>query len=262
MPALTACASLPYPVPSDPPDVAGDIKKLAEATDAYLCNNSGKYVGEIFAFWDMGKGYPAGALVADGSTFSPTTYPELNTFLGGNQLPDLRGRFLMGATVAFPARSSGGFTNAIPVAHDHGEADHSHPMLHNHVASSGGESGDHAHGISFMSGGAGGHNHGVAPAGQGIGLAITTYTPGGLAGSGSQALIGPNPFYAEGDHQHAINGGTQGRNAGHTHAITVNNSTVATGSAGGALRTTTEGQDGINRNLPPFFSVVLMMQAR
>ena len=262
MPALTPCASLPYPVPSDPPDVAGDFKRLADAIDAYVCAHSGKAVGEVFAFWDMGKGYPDGALVCDGSTFSPTTYPLLNAWLGGNQLPDLRGRFLMGANPTFPVRTPGGFTNTIPVTHDHGLPNHNHTMLHNHVASTGGESGDHAHGISFMSGGGGAHNHGVAPPGNGIGLVITTFGAGGLAGSGSQAQIGPDPFYAEGDHQHAINGATGGRNAGHTHTVTVNNSTVATGDAGAAGRTSAEGSDGTNRNLPPFFAVTYLMQAR
>jgi len=39
---------------------------------------------------------PSGYLAADGSTFNAATYPELNTALGGNILPDLRGMFLRG----------------------------------------------------------------------------------------------------------------------------------------------------------------------
>ncbi len=32
-----------------------------------------------------------GWLLCDGSSFSGTTYPDLNTFLGGTTLPDMRG---------------------------------------------------------------------------------------------------------------------------------------------------------------------------
>ena len=39
---------------------------------------------------------PSGYLYADGSTFDALVYPELNTVLGGNTLPDLRGVFLRG----------------------------------------------------------------------------------------------------------------------------------------------------------------------
>jgi len=38
----------------------------------------------------------ANYLVCDGSTFNATTYPDLNTLLGGNTLPNLKGKFLVG----------------------------------------------------------------------------------------------------------------------------------------------------------------------
>ncbi|MEN0046204.1 MAG: tail fiber protein [Bacteroidota bacterium] len=40
---------------------------------------------------------PTGWLVCNGSTFNAGTYPELNTVLGGNTLPNFNGRFPLGA---------------------------------------------------------------------------------------------------------------------------------------------------------------------
>ncbi|MEM6699992.1 MAG: tail fiber protein, partial [Bacteroidota bacterium] len=39
---------------------------------------------------------PSGWLLCDGSTFNTSTYPDLNSVLGGNTLPDFRGRFPLG----------------------------------------------------------------------------------------------------------------------------------------------------------------------
>jgi microcystin-dependent protein len=51
-------------------------------------------IGAILAFY--GSTIPSGWLLCDGSTFSATTYPSLQTFLGSTTLPDLRGYFLRG----------------------------------------------------------------------------------------------------------------------------------------------------------------------
>jgi microcystin-dependent protein len=51
---------------------------------------------------------PNGFLFCDGSTFSAVTYPALNTLLGGNTLPDLRGKFIIGASGTYPAGTIGG----------------------------------------------------------------------------------------------------------------------------------------------------------
>jgi hypothetical protein len=58
--------------------------------------------GRVGSYWDYaGSSIPNWLsacslppyLNCDGSTFSPTAYPALNTILGGNTLPDTRGRF-------------------------------------------------------------------------------------------------------------------------------------------------------------------------
>lgn len=51
-------------------------------------------IGSIQAFYS--NTIPAGYLLCNGSTFNAVDYPDLNTFLGSNTLPDLRGYFLRG----------------------------------------------------------------------------------------------------------------------------------------------------------------------
>ncbi len=167
MTLLTPCLGFPYPQDTDPIDVAGDMAALALAVDTALCNNTGKSVGEVFTFLDTGNSpYPDGSLLLDGSTFSAATYPLLNTHLGGNQLPDFRGRFLRMADASFPAGTTGGFNNAVVVEHDHIGGAHQHSINHDHVAfTSGNNNQSHSHSINHdhpnaTSGTGGSHNHG------------------------------------------------------------------------------------------------------
>ncbi|MBL4785127.1 MAG: tail fiber protein [Cohaesibacteraceae bacterium] len=54
----------------------------------------GAPVGEVMAF--AGSVLPDGYLKCNGATFDAAAYPELNTLLGSNVLPDMRGEFLRG----------------------------------------------------------------------------------------------------------------------------------------------------------------------
>lgn len=56
--------------------------------------STGFPVGTIMAF--ASTAMPVGFALADGSTFDAVAYPDLNTLLGGNTLPDLRNQFLRG----------------------------------------------------------------------------------------------------------------------------------------------------------------------
>ncbi len=51
-------------------------------------------VGSIIMY--PGSNAPTNWLICDGSTFSASTYPDLNTLLGGSTLPDFSGRFPLG----------------------------------------------------------------------------------------------------------------------------------------------------------------------
>lgn len=73
-----------------------------------LINSTTVPTGIISPFY--GTTIPTGYLLCNGSTFDASTYAALNTFLGGNTLPDLRGRFLRGKTNGRTS-GNGGDTN-------------------------------------------------------------------------------------------------------------------------------------------------------
>ena len=296
MPALTPALSFPIPVGTDPPDVVGDMQRLAYALDTYLANLVTKAVGELFHFYDTGQGIPAGALLCDGSTFSATSYPKLNTHLGGNQLPDLRGRFLMGASATYPLLSQGCYTDAVLLDHNHSGAPHTHGMTHGHsgYGSVSGTVGatdinhrhryDHAHPASTTDA-QGNHGHGTTGApgvaiwdGQGT---LGLYT-NATYGRGMNIL---NPAYTTNAGEHAHNTNTPNTGAvwtdwmwegnPHGHAwsgsvsVGINNfsgSTAAANfSAGTGMASNASGAvvtAATGRNLPPYRAVSILIQAR
>lgn len=101
-------------VAGDDTPSASDQDKLWFKQDASNCNNPlgwhfynsstsawepvlqriGPPVGSI-SMWYTGTA-PTDWLICDGTTFSATDYPDLNTLLGGNTLPDLKGRMPVG----------------------------------------------------------------------------------------------------------------------------------------------------------------------
>jgi microcystin-dependent protein len=56
----------------------------------------------------FGSNAPSGYLICNGAAYNPVTYPDLYTLLGVNTLPDLRGRFIIGASSEYAALTTGG----------------------------------------------------------------------------------------------------------------------------------------------------------
>lgn len=101
-------------VAGDDTPSASDQNKLWFKQDSSNCNNPlgwhfynsstsawepvlqriGPPIGSI-SMWYTGTP-PTDWLICDGTTFSATDYPDLNTLLGGNTLPDLKGRMPVG----------------------------------------------------------------------------------------------------------------------------------------------------------------------
>ena len=77
-----------------------------------------KFVGAI-------SHYPSGSvptnwLLCNGTTFNALHYPKLNTFLGGNTLPNYLGKFILAADgVTYLLGTTGGFADATLVSHTH-----------------------------------------------------------------------------------------------------------------------------------------------
>ena len=85
-----------------------------------------KFVGAISHFEGTP---PTNWLLCDGSTFTALTYPKLNTYLGGNTLPNYQGRMFLAADgVTYTNGATGGSADAVVVQHNHGVTDpgHSH----------------------------------------------------------------------------------------------------------------------------------------
>lgn len=142
--------------------------------------------GMVNIWAGTGTNPPNGWLFCDGSSFSGTTYPNLQTALGGTVLPDLRGRVVVGVD-ASSVRITGGLANTIGKVggvdintqvptHAHSISDdgtHFHPMR----ASCGGSCANVNDGFArgngsidtnFVSNNAGNHNHGGTTGSTGV----------------------------------------------------------------------------------------------
>lgn len=120
--ATTATLQLPYPVSTDTANVPRDVKALADALDAASIAPAG-----AIQMWP-GNTAPTGWFLCTGQNVPAASNPKLAALFGssgGNvPLPDLRGRFLVGASSTRPLRTPGGvatvaLTAAQMPAHDH-----------------------------------------------------------------------------------------------------------------------------------------------
>lgn len=83
-----------------------------------------KFVGAITHFEGTP---PTNWLLCDGSTFTALTYPKLNTYLGGNTLPNYQGRMFLAADGStYTNGATGGSADAVVVQHNHGVTDPGH----------------------------------------------------------------------------------------------------------------------------------------
>ncbi len=135
------------------PTVAGELATKFYA-DTVL---STVPVGGVFWWASAGAG-PAGFLLADGSAVSRTTYDLLFAAIGETygvgdgsttfNLPDLRGRMIMGKDGTSALGDTGGaldHTHTQPT-HQHAQDVHSHTMpSHTHTGASTGSGGSHTH---------------------------------------------------------------------------------------------------------------------
>lgn len=101
------------------------------STTAFVRNAIQTYVLDVLdglvddKFVGMISHYPSGSvptnwLLCNGTTFNALHYPKLNTFLGGNTLPNYLGRFILAADgVTYLLGTTGGFADATLVSHTH-----------------------------------------------------------------------------------------------------------------------------------------------
>ena len=226
---------------------AVDISELASAV-ANALNPTGviqAYVGTVA---------PTGWLVCDGSAFSSTTYPNLYALLGNvATTPDLRDKFLAGASATKTIRTSGGSAtigvNNLPA--------HTHPNTITSVTVAGTVSvtlagGDHSHSATIGTVGST-HNHALPTVRQG---------PASSAHSGSTTI-------AAGFSGSDVNLNTGSVGSEHTHNITIDSANAGV-SVSGASFTQTSGSAVIS-NQPnattasdywqPYYAVTYIIKA-
>jgi microcystin-dependent protein len=90
----------------DADKINDNFDMLFETVNILQSSNSGFQSGMIMAFIDKNE-LPDGWFLCDGSTFDTNEYPKLALALGGNTLPDLRGRIVVGNRNMDDNRTSG-----------------------------------------------------------------------------------------------------------------------------------------------------------
>lgn len=214
---------LPYPGPSDQPNVPADIKNLAEAIDA----DTGVPVGTVISYAGIineETPLPAGWLVCDGTAFSAATYPLLEKILGKASTPNLLDRFVKGVANR-PDVAAGG----------------SKKILEANMPS-------HKHDVS-VSGGAHGHTGSTNSAGT---HAHTAYY--GAQYNSSIQLKGDanNAPWAKQNVAQA----TAGHEGGHGHGVTIDN---WTGSHGHTMSEASKGSGADYE--PKYYELIYLIKA-
>lgn len=241
---------LPYPEQPDQPDFPGDMQALAEAIE--LAVDALFPTGSIIAFGAANP--PAGWARCDGS---PHGSAALQTLLRSPNAPDLRDRFLLGAT----GGAGKAVTNVGGTAPGQITLTAGHVPAHNHGYGSGGaQNNSHTHVVAAAAGGLAGdamtHNHGFA----GGGNPLAHPAPGQTPSKNRRMQTGGSRFHRPTTVVPPVTGGasppthahTVGFNATTTGGMTANHTHVANTDAQG-------GGQGHGAN-PAFYAVTFIIK--
>lgn len=216
--------------------MSGDLMLSGAPTQAAHAANKG-YVDSaipIGVILPYGGDSPpnAGWLLAQGQLVNKSTWPQLWEVFGANygtatdtqfRLPDLRSRFPVGKGTAT-------WSDALGEA---GGSKDSIIVAHQHTMA-------HTHTFSATSGAAGTHTHNLP---VGWAPVIGGFPPGGLAGAGTQSgasVSGSGNLIAAPNHTHSVSGTT---------------------GASSAANTGSQGESGVDKNLPPYITLNYIIRA-
>ena len=183
------------------------------------------------------EGVPAGVITMWSGLISaiPSGWFLCN---GANSTPDLRGRFIYGASIDGDVNVTGGSANAIVVAHTHTGPSHTHTTpAHTHTASSN-STGAHTHIHADWGNWDGSYSTGSKK--------YDTITIKTAATSSCEATRNSSSVLSSA--------------GAHSHTITVNSGGAGTTGAGGTEATGSTGSSGTNANLPPYMKLAYIMK--
>lgn len=242
-------------------DVA-DTRIVAHAPSAFPPGTVIPYAGATI---------PSGWLRCNGQTVSRTTYARLFAVLGTTfgagdgsttfAVPDLRGRFPVGAGTGYPLGGVGGAeTVALSIAnlaaHIHGSASHSHPSAaHVHDLGSHSHSSDpHTHAVGTLAVGGGDHTHDIDA--RQTSLTSHDHDSAGVSAAPSDLAVDRDTGSAS--HSHTLSGATASTTPGSTGTADLGNSGSTTpGSTGSATPKSSgsTGSDSAHENRPPYLAL-------
>lgn len=191
-------------IPQGPTAAKGTNSKQLATTEFVMQN--GVPTGGIIIWSGAADAVPSGWYLCDGQ----------------NGTPDLRSRFVLGASDTYAVGATGGSKDAVVVSHTH--------------TASTAAAGNHSHGGGTTW--AGDHSH-VSGAGTGL---LQSHVPGAASGYGNGGNYGP------------IGSGGTNVAGGHTHGIS------ADGSHTHGVTVSSAGQSGTNANMPPYYALAYIMK--
>ena len=182
----------------------------------------------VIAMWSgSASTIPDGWQLCNGG--SPNT-TELQSVVGST-VPDLRDKFIVGAGNSYSVGSTGGSADSIVVEHAHAGSEHSHGINTSfNISASGTTSTDDVP-----------HTHPIA----------------GTVGTGSGLNAGAD--YTGNYSPRSTNAATD---TNHSHTFSINTTASLSGSTqnGGTESTTTTGESGTGKNIPPYYSLCYIIK--
>ena len=269
-----------------------------ETTDKWQLTNDGTTYADISTL-TAGDAIPSGCiLIWSGLTNSiPTGWSLCD---GTGSTPDLRDRFVVGASLGYAINATGGSANAIVVDHTHGvgnyaastnnTGDHSHGDGNYSTSNTGNHSHSFSANTNSNTGNAGGHSHNanmpnhnhVFPGddmlsnANGLGGwnnrttsnwsydAVSNGSGGGKIYRTSDTSGSGNTNNA-GDHSHNFNfnmSGNTGNTGSHSHNVSGNSSNAGSHSHNVSIsgNSGATGSSGTSANLPPYYALCYIMK--
>jgi microcystin-dependent protein len=205
--------------------------------------------------------------MCNGAEMQTALYPALFAIIGANfslpgtpagrfNLPNLNGRFPMGATPG----ATGGARDSVLPAHTHSH-DHSHDDTHTHgTFNTGPASADHFHAYSGGTFSENAQHYHLGPGGT---SSLLSSADNGnpiwiLADGGNRVVYAGSTHWEAQEHQHGYSGNTGGISANHFHAVSVSTYNGRTAHEGGA--TANAGVAPTDGNLPPYLGLSYIMR--